>query len=234
MLDFNQFEAITFDCYGTFIDWESGILSGLRPVLAAHSVQLNDDEILEHFGKFESEIEAANYQIYKNVLCDVMQRFAEHYNFTLTNQEKNALVDGFTEWKPFSDSVAALHQLKTKFKIGPLTNCDNDLFAISNNYLQTDFDWILTAEKIGSYKPSENNFHYAIDYLAKRDIPKDKILHVAQSIFHDIVPAKKLGLTTIWVNRRHDKAGEGATPPAKALADLTVPDLASLIKEIFN
>ena len=136
----------------------------------------------------------------------------------------------FDDWVPFSDTVNALKKLKAKFKLAILSNVDDDLFAISAKHLKVKFDYIITAEQIRSYKPSLNNFKFAIKKIG---IPKDKILHIAQSLYHDIAPAKELGLSTIWINRRNGKEGFGATPPASAKPDMEFPDLKSLASAAF-
>jgi 2-haloacid dehalogenase len=128
-------------------------------------------------------------------------------------------------WPAFSDSAAALAALHRRFRLGAITNCDDDLFAASNRRLGEPFDHVVTAEQVGSYKPDERNFEYAFEVLG---VPRDRILHVAQSLYHDHVPAKRLGLTTVWVDRRGGRSGSGATPPAAATPDLVVPDMASL------
>jgi 2-haloacid dehalogenase len=128
-------------------------------------------------------------------------------------------------WPAFPDSPAALARLHERFKLAAITNCDDDLFAASARRLATEFDFVITAQQVGSYKPSHHNFEVAFERI---DRPRDRILHVAQSLFHDHVPAKRLGLSTVWVNRRHDRPGSGATLPAEATPDLEVPDLATL------
>ena len=128
------------------------------------------------------------------------------------------------DWPAFPDSAAALARLKERFKLGVVTNCDDDLFAASNRRLGVEFDWIVTAEQVGAYKPDERVFHVAFERLG---LPRERILHVAQSLFHDHVPAKRLGLATAWIDRRRGRPGAGATPPAEASPDLAVPDMAS-------
>jgi 2-haloacid dehalogenase len=128
-------------------------------------------------------------------------------------------------WPPFPDSAAALARLATRFRLGVITNCDDDLFAASQARLGITFDWVVTAQQVGAYKPSERNFELAFERLG---LPRERILHCAQSLFHDHVPAKRLGLSTVWVDRRQGRAGSGATPPAAATPDLTVPDMATL------
>ena len=128
------------------------------------------------------------------------------------------------DWPAFADSPAALARLKTRFRLGVLTNCDDDLFAASNRRLGVEFDWIVTAQQARGYKPDPRNFEMLFERLG---LPRERILHVAQSLYHDHVPAKALGLTTVWIDRRHDRPGAGATPPAEAQPDLTFPDMAS-------
>jgi 2-haloacid dehalogenase len=128
------------------------------------------------------------------------------------------------DWPAFPDSAAALATLRRRFALAVITNCDDDLFAASNRRLGVDFDIVVTAQQVGSYKPSVRNFEVAFERI---DRPRDRILHVAQSLFHDHVPAKALGLTTCWINRRHDRPGGGATPPAEAAPDLEFPSMAA-------
>jgi 2-haloacid dehalogenase len=227
MLDFSRYEALTFDCYGTIMDWEQGILSALKPVLAAHQVELTDSQILELFAQLEGEIEAGNYQPYRQVLRQVMQQFGEKLGFIPTSDQLDCLADSIQNWQPFPDSIDALNRLKQQFKLVIISNIDDDLFAFTAKRLGVSFDFVITALQAKSYKPSTHNFEFAFE---KTGIPRDKILHVAQSIYHDIVPAKALGLSTVWVNRRHDQAGFGATLPASSQPDLEVPNLETLAK----
>ena len=147
------------------------------------------------------------------------------YGVTATDEELSVFGGSVGDWPAFPDSAAALARLATKFKLGVLTNCDDDLFAGSNRRLGATFDWIVTAQQAGSYKPDRRNFELLFERVG---LPRERILHVAQSLFHDHVPAKALGLTTVWIDRRHDRPGAGATPPADASPDLTLPDMASL------
>jgi len=135
-----------------------------------------------------------------------------------------AFADSVGDWPAFPDSAAALARLSSRFRLAVITNCDDDLFARSQARLQVAFDWVITAQQVGSYKPNPRNFEYAFEKIG---LPRARILHVAQSLFHDHVPAKKLGMTTVWINRRHDRPGSGATPPAEAAPDLTFPDMAT-------
>ena len=223
-LDFSRFEALTFDCYGTLIDWEAGILAGLRPVLAARGAEPADDELLEVYAGFEAAAEAGPYLRYREVLGRCLRQAAARYGVDPDDEEVTAFSDSVGEWPAFPDSSAALARLQGRFRLGVITNCDDDLFARSAGRLRTVFDWVVTAQSVGSYKPDPRNFEMAFERLA---LPRERILHVAQGLFHDHVPAKRLGLTTVWIDRRHDRPGFGATPPADVEPDATFPDMAS-------
>jgi 2-haloacid dehalogenase len=225
MLDFAMFEVMTFDCYGTLIDWESGIASAMGKILTSHGVTLEGDEILELFAKIESRIEAGKFHNYKTVLAKVAEGFGQELGFIPHRSEIESFSLSVKDWPPFHDSVEALHLLKKRYRLAVISNVDDDLFAFSAKYLEADFDWVVTAEAVKSYKPSLNNFYHAIEKIG---IPKERILHVAQSLYHDIEPAEKVGLKTVWINRRHDKEGFGATPAAKARPDMELADLTSL------
>ena len=227
-LDFSAFRALTFDCYGTIIDWESGILAAIRPIFDRRDVQGTDDELLEAFGAAEAEVEIGPYKRYRDVLGDVLVVMAKGHGFEPTSDEIDAFGGSVGEWPPFPDSIEALTHLATHFRLGVITNCDDDLFAATNARLGVTFDPIVTAQQVGGYKPSHRNFEVAFERLG---LPRDQILHVAQSLFHDHVPAKELGLSTVWVDRRQGRAGSGATKPANATPDLVVPDLATLANQ---
>jgi len=225
MLNFDNFEVLTFDCYGTLIDWESGIWEALSPSLTNHHIAMTRDTALELFGALESEAERGAYHEYKTVLRIVLEGFGSRLGFAPTPSELRRFSESVKDWPPFPDSARALQALKKEYKLAIISNIDDDLFAFSAQRLQTQFDWVITAQQAKSYKPSLNNFHLAFERIG---VPKPKILHVAQSLFHDIVPAKALGLSTVWINRRHHQGGFGATPPAQAQPDLEVPDLQTL------
>jgi 2-haloacid dehalogenase len=223
-LDYGRFEALTFDCYGTLIDWETGILAALRPSLAAHGVASSDDDLLEAFGRAEAAIEGGPYRAYREVLAGCLEQIGRNHGVTIAEEEMQAFGGSVADWPAFPDSHAALARLQTRFRLGVITNCDDDLFAASNRRLGVEFDWVVTAQSIGGYKPDERNFEVA---FARIGLPRDRILHVAQSLFHDHVPAKRLGLSTVWINRRQGLPGSGATPAAEAIPDATFPDMAS-------
>jgi len=225
VLNFDAFEVLTFDCYGTLIDWESGIWEALRPVLANHRIGLLADKALELYGELESEAERGVYREYQTVLRTVLEGLGSRLGFAPSPVELQRFSESVKDWPAFPDSGPALHAFKKKYKLAIISNIDDDLFAFSAQRLQTPFDWVITAQQAQSYKPSLNNFQLAFERIG---LPKNKILHVAQSLFHDIVPAKALGLSTVWIDRRHNQPGFGATPPAQAQPDLEVPDLQTL------
>lgn len=228
-INFNKFKVLTFDCYGTLIDWESGILSAFKPVLKKHKIKIGNKQILELYAELESKAEKGKYKIYKNVLKEVMRGISKRLGFRLSSVELNCLVDSLKNWKPFPDTVKALQKLKKKFKLAIISNIDDDLFAYSAKHLKVKFDYIITAKQVKSYKPSLNNFKVAIERIG---VSSKEILHVAQSIYHDIIPAKKVSLSTVWVNRRKGRKGFGATPPARSKPDLEVPNLKTLASVI--
>lgn len=225
MLDFDAFEVLTFDCYGTLIDWETGIWETLRPVLANHRIDITSDRALELYAELEAEAEGGEYREYKTVLRMVLEGFGSRLGFVPSQVELQRFSESVKDWPAFPDSAPALQALKKKYKLAIISNIDDDLFAFSARRLQTQFDWVITAQQAKSYKPSLNNFRLAFERIG---LPTSKILHVAQSLYHDIAPARTLGLATVWLNRRHNKPGFGATPPAQAQPDLEVPDLRTL------
>jgi 2-haloacid dehalogenase len=226
-MDFSRFTAISFDCYGTLIDWESGILPVLRGVLAEHGRQISDASALELYGEFEAKAEGGRYRRYRNVLESVIESFAEHFDFTASPSELGSLHQSVPEWKPFPDTVVALQRLKTRYKLAIISNIDNDLFAATQAHLGVQFDAVVTAEQAKGYKPSPNNFELALGTLG---LAKDRLLHAGQSIYHDIVPARSLGISSVWVNRKSARPGIGAVRLATGQPDLEVPDLATLAK----
>ena len=223
-LDYERFEALTFDCYGTLIEWETGLTEAFAPVLRAHAVDADTDHVLERYARHEAAAEAGPYLRYRDVLATGLSGVAGELGFEPTDDEVEAFAGSVADWPAFPDSAAALARLKSRFRLGVITNCDDDLFAASNQRLGVEFDWIVTAQQVGSYKPDERNFHVAFERLG---LPLEKVLHVAQSLFHDHAPAQRLGLQSVWIDRRHDQVGSGATPAASATPDATFPDMAS-------
>jgi 2-haloacid dehalogenase len=223
-IDFADVEALTFDCYGTLIDWEAGLTAAFRSVLDAQGGQHDPEDVLIRYARHEAEAEAGPYRTYAEVLAKGLEGVGAELGFEPTPDEVATFSRSVGAWPAFPDSTDALRRLKRRFRLGVLTNCDDDLFAASNRRLGVEFDWVITAQQVGSYKPNERNFHVALDRIG---LPIDRIVHVAQSLFHDHAPAKRLGFTTVWIDRRHDRSGSGATPPADAEPDARYPDMAS-------
>ena len=221
--EFSRFEVLTFDCYGTLIDWETGILTALREVLDAHGVQADGEELLASYARHEAAAEAGPYLPYRQVLARCLHGVCAELGVEPTTAEVGRFSESVADWPAFDDSKAALARLAEQFKLGVITNCDTDLFARSNERLGVTFDWVITAEQLGSYKPNPRNFELA---RARIGGPPERHLHVAQSLYHDHVPAHALGLSTAWINRRHDRPGSGATLPAAASPDFEFEGMA--------
>jgi len=224
-MDFSRYELITFDCYGTLIDWETGILTALRPLLERHGARLSDAAILGLYAGFESAAEQPPYRSYRDVLAAVVHGFGSRLGVAVTESEAQSLPESVGSWQPFPDTVEALHRLKTRYRLGIISNVDDDLFAATARRLQTKFDFVVTAQQAQSYKPSLHNFEL-MEQRAK--VPRSAWLHAAQSLYHDHVPAHQLGLASVWVKRARRLAPHGAAPPAEAQPTLTVPDLKTL------
>ncbi|MGF6639039.1 2-haloacid dehalogenase [Paraburkholderia sp. MM5496-R1] len=207
-----DFDTLTFDCYGTLIDWESGILEGLRPLLERARTPLTRDEVLEAHARHESSQQ--NFtpaKRYQELLPIVYKRMAEEWGLPYTHEECVAYGQSIRNWPAFADSALALQYLKKHYKLVILSNIDNESFTFSNARLQVEFDAVITAEDVGSYKPSPRNFEYMLQKLDQRGIKKEKILHTAESLFHDHKPANEFGLASCWIYRRHSQPGFGAT-----------------------
>jgi 2-haloacid dehalogenase len=228
MLDLTQFDTLTFDCYGTLIDWETGILSALHRVLSAHGKTIDDAALLKLYGDFEQLSQEGDFHPYREVLQSVVRRFGAHLGFTPTDQEAQSLPDSLADWKPWPDTVSALQRLKSRFRLAIISNIDDDLFVPTRTQLQVEFDEVITAQQAQAYKPSLKIFELALSRLGTS---RKRVLHVGQSVFHDVVPAQKLGLSTVWVNRPSARAGVGAVKAAEARADLEVSNLSALLDQ---
>lgn len=231
MFDFSRFEILTFDCYGTLINWEAGILNALHRILSTHSKDSADATLLELYGNFEQRAEQPPYKTYREILGSVVSQFGSELGFTPTADEVRSLADSLPAWKPWPDTVAALRQLKTRFRLAILSNVDDDLFAGTRPQLGVTFDEVITAQQAQAYKPSLKLFELA---LSRIQAPAHRVLHVGQSIYHDVVPAQALGLATVWVNRPSARPNIGAVKSAKAQPDVTVTSLGELAALIFN
>jgi 2-haloacid dehalogenase len=212
MLDFSHFEWLSFDCYGTLIDWESGILGYLRPLLATKGCNLSTAKMLNLYSEFEPRRQSGGYRPYREVLADVVRDFARELQVEVNAAEAAGLAESIRGWEPFNDAVPGLQRLRSRYKLAILSNIDDDLFAYSAEKLQVPFDCFVTAQQAGSYKPSRNNFETLLRCL---EISRDRLLHVAESLYHDVAPASSLGINTVWVNRR-----QGKTSAASRVADV--------------
>lgn len=226
MIEFESFTHLTFDCYGTLIDWENGILTAVAPVLKRHKIPAKPEQVLALFAKYEAEHEARPWRSYREVLRAVMSAIASELGFKPDTRDLEALADSVGKWSPFPDTITALQQLKKRYKLVILSNIDDALFAKTAKRLRVKFDEVITAEQVRHYKPSPENFRFALDRLG---VSQRQVLHVAQSLFHDHVPAKELGFTTVWVNRQSRLPGTGLSMPANVRPDVEVRDLQSLI-----
>lgn len=228
----SQFKALTFDCYGTLIDWETGMFEALKPLTAKVAKPLTRDAVLEAHARHESSQQLQTPGMkYSKLLAVVYKRLAEEWGVPATWDECRTYGNSVEHWPAFVDSADSLAYLKKHFKLVILSNVDNASFAHSNRKLGVTFDAIYAAEDIGSYKPSARNFDYMLDKLKTIGIEKKDILHTAESLFHDHVPANKAGLANCWIYRRHDKQGFGATmnPGAVPHHDFKFNSMAELV-----
>ena len=209
-----DFRALTFDCYGTLIDWESGLMAALQPLMRLAGREGARDAVLAEFAAHESAQQATTpAMLYPQLLTEVHRRLARDWGVVAQEAAHVAFGRSIPDWPAFPDSAAALAYLKRHYLLVILSNVDRASFAGSNARLGVAFDAICTAQDIGSYKPDPRNFTYLIDRLSEQGIPREKILHVAQSLFHDHVPANAIGLASAWIDRRHASGGSGATAP---------------------
>jgi len=208
----SDFDVLSFDCYGTLIDWESGIYNALEPLWSRLDNPPSRDEVLQAHAHHESTQQAQTPQyLYSRLLAIVYRRLAEQWGISVPWSECETYGASVDHWPAFADSHDALSYLKQHFQLVILSNVDNRSFDASNEKLAVEFDAIYTAEDVGSYKPSDSNFEYMLSRLAHLGIQPDQILHTAESMFHDHVPATRHGLTRAWIYRRHAQAGFGAT-----------------------
>ena len=218
-----DFDVLTFDCYGTLIDWETGIDRALRPLISATGRDIGRNEALEAFAEIQSAQEHETPGMaYPDLLAAVHGRLAAEWGAESTPEQNAAFGASVPEWPPFADSADALRYLKGHYKLVILSNVDRASFAASAAKLGVDFDAVYTAGEIGSYKPSLNNFNYMLDRLAGMGIAKSAILHTAQSLFHDHAPAKAVGLARCWIDRRMGESGWGATKAPDEIPDVHV------------
>jgi 2-haloalkanoic acid dehalogenase type II len=207
-----DFQALTFDCYGTLIDWEKGILAELEPWLARAGRPAEPDDILEAYAEAELSREREDpAALYPEILKRTFKDLGKRFGVSEDEAEAVRFSTSVARWPAFRDSPAALAELKKRFKLIIISNVDRASFAASAEKLGVEFDAVFTAEEIGSYKPDPRNFDFLLDRIDEMGVPRDKVLHTAQSMTHDILPAKSVGLKTAWIHRRFAKGGWGAT-----------------------
>jgi 2-haloalkanoic acid dehalogenase type II len=227
-----DFAALTFDCYGTLIDWEAGIAKALDVFARPHGVSAGAEDLLTAFSRHENRLQEENPgTLYPELLARSLKMIGSELEIPASDAEAAAFGASVKDWPAFPDSAKALRYLKRHYKLVIVSNVDRASFKHSNAKLGVEFDLVITAQDVGAYKPAPGHFHRAFAELAKQGVPKDKILHTAQSLFHDHVPAKSLGLTSIWINRRQGKAGTGATKKAAPVTpDWEVPSMAAMVE----
>lgn len=228
MIDFTHVEALTFDCFGTLIDWETGLRTALRRTLSPNACHIPDEALLNLFARLESRAEREDFRPYRLILRDVLARLGTTLNTPITHPD--ALADSIQHWPAFPDTADALRALNSRFRLAVLSNIDDDLFELARPSLglsdsPTGLAHVVTAQQVRSYKPRKAHWR---EGLRRLGLATSQVVHVAQSLYHDIAPARELGFKTVWVNRQAGRPG--ATPPADATPDLEVPDMAALAR----
>lgn len=232
-LSLTDFKVLTFDCYGTLIDWETGIPRGLEPLTSRAEIAVSTDKLLEMHARLEAAQQSATPSMpYGRLLAVVYKRLAEEWRIPASWAECLEYGKSIGSWPPFDDSASALEYLKKHYRLVVLSNVDNASFEASREKLGIQFDAVYTAEDIGSYKPERRNFEYMFDQLARQDVLRSEILHVAESMFHDHETARAMGLSNCWIHRRCGKSGFGAASKPKHTPeiDFTFPSLAAFVE----
>jgi 2-haloacid dehalogenase len=225
----SDFQALTFDCYGTLIDWETGLLAGLRGLVECAPTRRSREEVLRDYA--EQEIEQEHFSPtmkYSQLLAVVYKRLAENWRAAAPWSECTTFAATIRTWEPFPDTVPALFYLKSHYRLYILSNVDNESFSYTSRKLGVTFDGVMTAEDIGSYKPSLRNFEYMLARLKSQGIEKHRILHVAQSLLHDHVPANELGIASCWIDRQQGRGGATGEIAQRPRYDFTFPSMAAL------
>ena len=216
------YDIITFDCYGTLIDWESGIISAFQSAAAKDGVELRGDQIIEAYAAEEPSVEFAPYRSYREVLAKTASRVAAKLGWNLPPERAGFLAASLPEWQPFRDTNPALERLARRFQLGILSNIDDDLLTATRKHFTADFDLIVTAQQVESYKPGLAHFKEAIVRAGEK-----RLLHAAQSYFHDVVPTRKLGIPVVWINRKGSRVEPGGPIPTHEVR--TLAELANLL-----
>ncbi len=216
------YDIITFDCYGTLIDWESGIISAFQSEAAKDGVELRGYQIIEAYAAEEPSVEFAPYRSYREVLAETARRVAAKLGWNLPVERAGFLAASLPEWQPFPDTNSALERLARRVQLGILSNIDDDLLTATRKHFTVDFDLIVTAQQVRSYKPGLAHFREAIARAGEK-----RLLHAAQSYFHDVVPTRKLGIPVVWINRKGSRVEPGGPVPTHEVR--TLAELANLL-----
>lgn len=232
MSEFDRFQILSLDCYGPLIDWEAGIRTALRGWADRRQVAATDHELLELFARFETRVERERDPAppYPDVLKESLRRMGAAVEGQVDQADAEAFGSSVGDWPAFSDSSAALLRLQRRYRLIIVSNVDRLSIAQSIRRLGVTFDRVITAEEVGAYKPRAPHFEALLSQVGSWGVNKDQLLHVAQSLFHDLEPAHRAGLATVWIDRRHDQDGYGATPPpvdASVAPDWRLPSMAA-------
>ncbi|TPV95310.1 MAG: HAD-IA family hydrolase [Myxococcales bacterium FL481] len=227
LMALRDFTVLTFDCYGTLIDWETGILAAMYPVLENHNIVASSGDILHAYARAESAVQSGAFVNYREVLRRTVSAMSHDLGFSLALDEGEVLLRSLPSWRPFPDSVSALAQLASRRRLGLISNVDDGLLRSSLTQLQHPFSFVVTSERARAYKPDERPFALACQ---EAQCAASQILHVAQSGYHDLVTASRLGFGTVHVRRGSRASGERATLPANERADASVDTLAELVE----
>jgi len=218
----SDFDIITFDCYGTLIDWEGGIINAFQSEAARDGLALDGDQIIAAYSAEEPKVESESYRSYREVLTETARLVGSRLGWNIASERASFLAQSLPEWKPFADTNAALERLACKFQLGILSNVDDDLLAGTRRHFTVQFDLIVTAQQVRSYKPGFAHFNEA---MAR--VPGKRLLHAAQSYFHDVVPCAALGIPVVWVNRKGERPLPGGPLPTHEVRNLS--ELADLL-----
>ncbi|MHC4094162.1 MAG: HAD-IA family hydrolase [Planctomycetota bacterium] len=213
-----DWDTVSFDCYGTLVDWETGITDAFKAAAARDGLELEPADIIAAYHQVEPAVQADVYRSYREVLGEVALRVADRLDWQLAPDEAAFLADSLPDWPVFADTRPALQRLKSRFRIAILSNVDDDLLAGTIARIGVDFDWTVTAQQIRSYKPAHGHF---LEALRRVEGDRDRLLHAAQSLFHDIRPASQLGISAVWVDRKAEGLGEEDLGPVRVVRNLT-------------
>lgn len=218
----SSFDLITFDCYGTLIDWESGIVGAFLTEAAKDGIELQPDQVIDAYAAHEAAVESGPYRSYRDVLGETARRVAETLKWELPPERRGFLAASLPDWKPFADTNPALERLARRFKLGILSNIDDDLLSMTLRHFTAQFDLVVTAQQVKSYKPGLAHFKEAQARSGGK-----RLLHAAQSHFHDVIPTRKLNIPVAWVNRKGARIEPSGPLPTHEVHDLT--ELANLL-----